>query len=166
MIDLAPIKDKWVSERPLYEKLANYVEPLIINEIKKIGVLANVNHRIKGLDKLLKKALRKQYTYDQITDKLGLRVILCFREHLTLVDQILQSTFVVRRREDKSEELGVDRWGYQGIHFDVELTEQNYTRNMEYKGLVFEIQLQTHCQNVWCELNHELYYKSELDMLF
>jgi ppGpp synthetase/RelA/SpoT-type nucleotidyltranferase len=164
MIDIAEIKERWEKERPLYERLREHVEPVIINEIKKIGVRANVNFRIKELDKLLKKALRKQCPYERISDKLGLRIILYFRKYLPLIDRLIQSTFDVKKREDRSAELGVDRWGYQGIHFDVQLFEHHYRQNKEYKGVIFEVQLQTHCQNVWCELNHELYYKSDLAM--
>jgi len=71
MIDLAQIKEKWIDERQLYERLWEYAEPVILREIKKAGILANVTYRVKDSDKLLKKALRKQYTYDEITDKLG-----------------------------------------------------------------------------------------------
>lgn len=115
------------------------------------------------MDKLLKKVLRKQHSYEDITDKLGVRVILYFRHDIEAADRVIQSQFDIRKREDKSQELGIDRWGYQGIHFDATLGEPHLIKP-EFKGLVFEIQLQTCCQNVWCDLNHELYYKTEVEV--
>lgn len=164
MTDLAQIKERWERDRPIYDELGEYVETIFVKEIQSVGIFAVISYRSKELDTLLKKTFRKQCGYDQITDKLGLRVILNFRNQLSSVDQIIQSVFNVHKREDKSADLGVDKWGYQGIHFDVELREEQYSKNEKFKGIVFEIQLQTHCQNVWCELNHELYYKSEIEM--
>jgi len=164
MIDLTQIKERWEKEKPLYDELGDYVKIILEKEVQKDGNFVEVKFRSKDLDTLLKKMFRKQCSYDEITDKLGIRAILYFRKQLPSVDHIIQSVFIVYKREDKSEDLGVDRWGYQGIHFDVELPESLYVHNEKFKGIVFEIQLQTHCQNVWCELNHALYYKSEIEM--
>jgi len=164
MSDLADIKEKWKKDRPTYEELGKYVQNVLLTEVKKVGVYCNVAYRTKDLDKLLKKALRKHYSYERITDKLGLRVVLYFKEHLPQIEGLIESLFDVSKKEDKSDELGVDKWGYQGIHFDVSLLENALVKSAQFKGIIFEIQLQTQCQNVWCELNHELNYKSEIDM--
>ena len=95
-ITYTPLRDTWEKEKPLYDALGKFVEAILAKEVQKVGIYAVVTHRSKDLDTLLKKALRKQCNYTEITDKLGLRAILYFRKHLPSVDQIIQSAFYIR----------------------------------------------------------------------
>ena len=75
----------------------------------------------------------------------------------------IEREFTVSERTDKAAELMDEgKFGYQSIHFIVEM-HPNRIRLPEYqryRALVFEIQVRTILQHSWAEMEHDIQYKS------
>lgn len=162
MIDLEAARAQWLKEKEDYEQFARHLECLTRKEMADVGISCRITSRVKDIDSLLKKVVRKGYeTLDQMSDKTGVRVVVRYLDEMPAVDHRITEVFCILKREDKTASLGSDRLGYQGIHYDVALspTDGQYER---YEKLKAEIQVRTLSQDLWSEMDHSLRYKSEL----
>ena len=106
-------------QQPLLAAFKTNVELSLKMVLAERGVTATVTGRVKSLDSILKKLIRKpDHTFDILSDKVGLRII---TNDVQEVCAAIRSRFTCLAEEDKSAALGPDRLGYPGIHFDVEL---------------------------------------------
>jgi ppGpp synthetase/RelA/SpoT-type nucleotidyltranferase len=165
-IDLDAIRKTWLAEKPRYEVLAKTIKHAISQEMKARGTYADVTHRVKEVDSLLKKAIRKEYLdpYNEITDKAGVRVVVRLNEDVAIATGAIRRLFRVVKEESKLESLHADEFGYLGIHFEVTLNETQENSQEELQKLMCEVQIHTLCQNVWANLSHILAYKTKLDL--
>ena len=164
MRDLEPIREAWLRDRPQYEGLVAYLRSKIEDLLKQAGVWGRVTGRPKDLDSLLKKCLRKQdLPYELITDKAGIRVVTRFLENLPLVCKVIEDNLEVKKKEDFTAGLGTKGLGYQGVHLDVILS-QNDPEAHHFGGCLAEIQARTLSQDLWSEMAHELNYKAEFEV--
>jgi len=152
-------RERWEEEKPVYEEIGVDVSKKIISVLKNRGVSAKVTYRTKETDSLIKKISRKETEYEAIHDKVGVRIISSFKEQLKVIDELICKEFCseIKKRENMSEALGNNVFGYQAIHYDLCKTIDN----VEY---FCEIQLRTTCQDNWSELSHALAYKTEIDI--
>lgn len=121
-----------------------------------------VSGRVKTLDSLLKKLIRKpNHTYDSLSDKIGIRVI---SNEAARACEAIRERFNCISEEDKSADLGADRLGYPGTHFDVELRPDD-PEGAEFanRGLKAEIQVRTYAQHAWCDVSHRFDYKQDAE---
>lgn len=104
--------------------------------------------------------IRKGNSYEEITDKAGTRVVLRFQQEIEPVLQVIEENFNILAKEDKAEQLGYKKVGYQAIHYDVTLRGLAQDADgLDLGGLQCEIQVRTLCQNLWAEMDHQLSYK-------
>ena len=152
-------RERWQSEQALYEELGMEVSDALSLMLKEKGILAKVTYRVKETDSLIKKISRKGTDYEAIHDKAGVRIIAYFKEQLRTIDALIGETFQseIKKREDMSEKLGDDVFGYQAIHYD-------FCKIINEDEYFCEIQLRTTCQDNWSELSHALAYKTEIDI--
>ena len=134
---------------------------MIATETGEIGVLCDIQTRTKEPESLLKKALKKDYNnpYEEIRDKAGVRVVCTYRDSLRQLEEVVRKLFLVCNYEDKTLDLGYDRLGYPGIHFEIQLRGDEIGCASELDELVCEIQLLTRAQSLWADISHELAYK-------
>jgi len=158
-------REMWQKEETLYAGLCKEVEQILKARIAEKGLHAVVTSRPKEITSLVKKVLRKGKSYEDLTDKAGARVNVRFRDELAEIAKLIEESFTVLKREDKTDELNYCETGYQAIHFDVSLKSGG-----EPKGAasgdqrICEIQLRTHCQDLWAVMAHELSYKAEIEV--
>ncbi len=92
-----------------------------------------------------------------------MRVITYFPSTLSDIDQLIGEEFRVRERSNKGADLiEEDRFGYQSIHYLVQLSPQR-SRLPEYQRFSYstaEIQVRTILQHAWAEIEHDIQYKS------
>lgn len=152
-------RERWLVEKSIYQSIEQETRAFISDELKKRGISPFITSRVKDIDSLIKKTARKGKSYDDIHDKVGIRVVVCFKEQLYSIDSIIKEIFSKElvKREDKAAEQREDVFGYQSIHYDI-------CKCIEDKEYYCEIQLRTICQNNWSELSHALSYKSEIDI--
>lgn len=140
--------------------------------------------RIKQPDKVVEKIFRKTKTFPnklsfdsirKMHDTIGLRIIVYFSSQLSLIDRELRNSKFFELDESTPPEaffepeklirLGLSHIenkqkdsGYTSIHYMVRLKESSIPKE---ERPVFEIQVRTLAQELWCELEHVLSYKPE-----
>lgn len=144
--------EELVNER-LHEVLADNVS------------LMHITHRIKTIDSIKGKLERKPDLYtspDDIYDILGFRVICYFLDDVDLTAKLIGENFIVdwKKSKDKRQLIDAKSFGYVAVHYVCSLPE-SYG---ELSGLLFEIQIKTILQHSWAEIEHDLGYKTEVEV--
>ncbi|MDM1791310.1 RelA/SpoT domain-containing protein, partial [Serratia marcescens] len=150
----------------VYHKFSAKVEDILLHAIKGIKII-NVNKRVKTLESLSDKLIKKQSKYNdinEITDIVGVRVITLFSDDVDGVARIVESEFDVdiENSIDKRKSESPDKFGYMSLHYVIQM-KKNRTNLPEYKefaGLKAEIQIRTSLQHSWAEMEHGLQYKN------
>lgn len=153
------IRKLWAKDQEKYEKFGQNIKNEVSKLLKSSGIYARIGYRTKEVDSLIKKLSRKDKTYDDIHDKVGVRAVVHFKENLYKVDSLIKEYFGTRitKREDMCEKLGENAFGYQSIHYDI-------CETWDCEKVYCELQLRTICQDNWSELSHTLAYKSEINI--
>ena len=156
--------ERWEREKPHYRELKEYVCSFLEDLIKKNGVDVTIQARIKKdlhlYKKLVEKRNRKKYSYNQVRDKLGIRIICKFKEEIPIICKVIDTNFKVKKTDNFYEKYSYNKQGYKGIHKDVKLKEDD-KQVRKFKKLIFEIQIRTMCDNVWADIYHDIGYKPE-----
>jgi ppGpp synthetase/RelA/SpoT-type nucleotidyltranferase len=164
------IEERWFTDQPIYENIGAKVSMFLKNVILKHEIYPELSYRLKELLSIVKKIERKskdkEYTYEDLKDKLGVRVICSFSSQLDEVDKIIHQNFNVEKVEYKKEELDFDRLDYTSNHYDLTVdTSKIHFENPEIcKGKVFELQVRSINQHAWSSSSHILTYKKEAEI--
>lgn len=160
MADLEEVRKTWISEIPIYERFVEHVVRILRNEFRNPGI--DIYGRAKEIDSLLKKLILKpNKTYETLTDKAGVRVIVKFTEEVDIVGKFIERRFTNHEKDDKRADLKIDQVGYQGIHYDIKLNDDE-AEGIEFVGMWAEVQVRTLAQHLWSDMSHELGYKPDL----
>ena len=158
--NISDIIDRWEKDEPVYKKIGELVQKKLKERIFEEGIYSEVSSRTKDVISLLKKIknrnIASEYKYEDLTDKLGVRVICNYKEDIKIVDEVINKFFDVEKFEDKAEKLENKVFEYTSYHYDVEM------KDVEFKGYVFELQLRTINQHAWACTAHELSYKQDV----
>jgi len=166
-LDYAAMRDKWIKEKPLYERFARYIEDSVSQHIRIKGFWARTSYRAKDLDSFLKKIFRKRYDdpFRQMIDLAGVRITVKFLEHLYEVKTIVETHYEVLKYEDKSQSLDFNEFGYSGIHMEVQLRSTSLDMStQDFAHMICEIQIRTLSQDVWAEIEHDFSYKPDFSV--
>ena len=164
MTDLQLVRGLWIKDRPSYQRFVEFLEEDIRQHIKKAGIYADVYGRAKELDSLLKKLLAKKVlSYETLRDKAGVRIVVRFPSEINLVRKAIEGAYHVTHIDDKTAALQVDQFGYQGLHLEIKLRPSADCQT-EFAAYEAELQVKTKAQNLWSELNHELAYKTNVEL--
>ena len=165
MTDLEAVREKFISERPIYADLAKVVEDSVRAEAYRAGIACTCDSRAKEVHSFVKKVVLKtiiqaKYAspYEQTPDKAGARIIVTYESDVAIIEAIIARLFVVQKHEKK--QLGHAELGYLGSHFEVTIpNERLLPEQQSFRGRVCEIQIHTHAQSLWAKVSHELLYK-------
>lgn len=169
-LNIQEIAELWKKDEPKYKELGEIVASFIKSEIPAYEILPEVTHRPKGLLSIIKKIKKKQrvkeYSYNNLNDKLGIRIVCTFIEDLDKIDAFLKENFVIKNIEYKKETLDFDRLDYISNHYDACIKPSvKACKSLErYNDLVFEIQVRTLNQHAWSNTAHSLSYKQEAEI--
>lgn len=131
------------------------ISPTIKYRVKRFG---SYYERIKG------NVREERGRRGAITDMLGIRIICPFMEDVDRVEQMLASHFNVVETERKSAGHTFREFGYDSVHLLISVTKDLLPRALPGTKQVCEIQLRTTLQDAWAEVEHELVYKSDIDL--
>jgi ppGpp synthetase/RelA/SpoT-type nucleotidyltranferase len=160
MEDLQAARQRWQQEQPRYQAFLDAAAAALEKLLRQNGVYGHVTKRTKAADSLLKKLLRKpHHTYETLSDKAAMRVVVRFANEIPAVRAIIEGYFVILKIDDKTASLAPDQFRYQGVHYDARLPA-----GQEFADLQLEIQLCTRAQNLWSDLSHDLSYKTVIDL--
>lgn len=134
---------------------------------------AKVEARTKKPASVADKACRVvdgRFKYDeprtQITDFVGLRILLPLTTDIAPVSRLLDDLFVVTELSDERPGSVPEVPGYQSRHLLVRLKDRDRD-DVDFQGLgdpVVEIQVRTILQHAWASLTHDVQYKSEREL--
>jgi putative GTP pyrophosphokinase len=159
------IVKEYKANRSLYSDLGEVVYNLLKILIKNTVHTHQIMYRVKDDESLTNKLVRKNYKYDslhEITDILGLRVILYFEDDIYAVEEILKKQFKVDEKNSMDKRsFDEDRFGYRSLHYIVSLDDERLSlpEYRPYKDIKFEIQIRSILQHSWAEIEHDIGYK-------
>ena len=149
-----------------YERL----EKLVDERLKKVldtdnNPLIQITHRIKTKESIEGKLKRKPDHYksvDDLYDVLGVRVICYFSSDVDKATELIAGSFKVdkERSKDKRKLINATSFGYLSLHYVCSLPDED----SDLSDLWFEIQIKTILQHSWAEIEHDLGYKSEIEI--
>jgi len=122
--------------------------------------------RIKSWPSLQEKVVRKGRSPGHITevsDLVGIRVIVLFEHDLERAAIAVERLFKFRERERTQVRLVPDQFGYASLHYSM-LTDWEWMKNLGVsttKDIPVEVQVRTMAQHVWAAASHALQYKME-----
>jgi putative GTP pyrophosphokinase len=162
---VADVWKNWEQDEPYYLELGKSVQSVLKNAIFEGGMYADVTFRPKEIISILKKLKKRNekesFSYNDMTDKLGVRVICNYQEDIPLIQKIIESLFFVNKFDNKGEDLSHNTLDYVSYHYDL-IYKQN--ENARINNLIFELQLRTINQHAWACTAHELSYKQDVEL--
>jgi putative GTP pyrophosphokinase len=152
--------------RSVYAALAKKAETIIKeNLIINDADFHSVSSRTKTVESYREKAKREKYKdpHSEIMDMAGVRVITYTNSEAIKVAEIVKKAFRIYPKYsiNKSEQLGIDKLGYRGIHYIADLgeTRLRLPENSIFVDCLFEIQVRSILQHAWAEFEHDRNYK-------
>lgn len=138
-------------------------------ELKKEKItVMQLPSRIKSWESVEDKLIKKPDRYgkvEDLSDILGIRVICYFLSQVDDAAEVVKRIFDVdyEHSEDKRLSISPDVFGYLSLHIQCSLKkDMGYPE--ELTDLEFEIQLRTILQHAWAEIEHDLGYKTVLEI--
>jgi len=161
------LEEEYLRYADLLDKAVFELQRRLRQVLHRGGLTPTIKYRIKSFDSYYQKMLRrvasppKTRDWFTISDILGIRVVCPFMADLPLVESLLANEFQVVEREKKGAEFSFKEFGYDSLHYLVQLPQdiQDFFRLPE--AMVCEVQLRTILQDAWAEVEHELVYKSD-----
>lgn len=165
-------------KQTFYDELSGVVAKILEECLKKRSIkVHSVQHRSKSIDSFERKAAipsetdpqRPKYAdpIEEITDLAGVRVITHFPATLSELDKLICAEFSVIERSDKGQQLiDQDRFGYKSIHYLVHISDKRagLAEYEKFSHSVVEIQVRTILQHTWAEIEHDIQYKSSIEI--
>lgn len=172
-MDIKQIAEAWKVDEPKYIELGELVSVFLKSTITECEILPEISFRSKELISIVKKIKKKRrekgrenYSYSDLNDKLGVRILCAFQEEMETIDRYLHKYFEIKKVERKKENLDIKTLDYISNHYDasIKLRVKQFKTNSQLKDLVFEIQVRTLNQHAWANTAHSLSYKQEADI--
>lgn len=168
MRDIATLQASYELRAPLAGRFAARLSEQVAEIFSAEGVTLAVpiEARVKTWASLADKVLRNSLTISdagQITDLVGLRIILLFKRDVQRVVDLISSSLTITSKENTLDRLGVAIFGYQSIHLQAEIPGDwgSVPTLRDFVGLQAEIQIRTAAQHMWAAASHTLQYKAE-----
>ena len=133
---------------------------------QKISLGFPIQSRVKTWESIQAKLERKPRdisSIKELSDLIGLRIVLLFGRDVETVSKLLDDNFHVLEEENTADRLEPNQFGYSSIHFTVEfpLTWLATPTLASLGGLRAEVQVRTVAQHIWAAASHILQYKQE-----
>lgn len=148
----------------LCEEVVAQLDALLASNDVSLGV--PIESRVKSWSSIEEKLRRKDRNLESIfdlSDLIGIRLILLFRSDQDRVAELISKAFEIVSIEDASERLSEAEFGYQSRHFVVRLLPAwlSMPTLSGMKDFSLEFQIRTLAQHIWAAASHKLQYKQE-----
>ncbi|MGX9120942.1 GTP pyrophosphokinase [Mesorhizobium sp. BHbsci] len=168
--------ERWRAERPMYEAWGNFVSATLTDAIAEeiqptaveLFLRIPIRPRTKDESSLLTKAFRrgKPYAdpYNDIEDKVGLRVVVLVSSDIKVVERVIKRcpnwTAVLARDYEEERRQRPYEFDYQSVHYIVRSKDElTFDEVIVEAGIPCEIQVRTLLQHAYSELTHDTIYK-------
>ena len=166
------ILDEYRERIPVFERLRSIVTERLRQCLNENNiVVTSLESRIKTEASLTGKLELKGYKYnclDDITDILGVRIVTFFNDEVDVISALIEKMFEIDwdNTVDKRKMLEIDRFGYMSLHYICRLPKALYhDAEMPLLNEVrFELQMRSALQHVWANMQHDIGYKSDVEI--
>ena len=166
------ILDEYRERLPILEQLKKTVLDILSKRLKDNNIIVTaLEARIKTEKSLTGKLELKGYKYrtlDDITDILGVRIITFFSDEVDVISALVERLFEVDwdNSVDKRKMLAIDRFGYMSLHYICRLPSSlcNDPECPQLNQIRFELQMRSALQHVWANMQHDMGYKTEVEI--
>lgn len=154
--------------KPAAKELQSYLKSLLIDQAR----VDRITARAKSVDSFVKKGVKEiegAFVYkdpiSQIQDQIGARVVVFYKDDVDIVSDVIRNNFRSIEHVEIIPE-SEQEFGYMGVHFvlhcprDIFPDEVTRSQNPRF----FELQIKTPYQHAWSEANHDLGYKSKVQL--
>lgn len=166
------ILEEYDQQLPLFRRLERIVQITLQDILDSNGLMVTaVNTRIKTRESLAGKLELKGYKYhsiSDITDILGSRIITLYTDDVDRIASMAEQVFDIdwENSVDKRRLHNMDSFGYNSVHYICRLPktlvdEPNWPQLNETR---FELQLRTTLQHAWASLDHDIGYKTGVEI--
>lgn len=153
---------------PVLSKLRTTVYGMVENGLNSEDIEhLPLQSRVKDIESAWQKTQAKNYQdpFTQITDFVGLRIIVFLESDIEKAQKIVESLFEVdvKKSVDKRIPQRSDVVGYRSLHLICSLGKER-GKLPEYAGVSlqkFEVQIRTALQHAWAEIEHKRNYKGK-----
>ncbi len=170
------IPDKTVFEREyinmqqIYNDLLDDFSKKMRKDLNSAFLHYNLKFRVKSFESYYKKYIKKYRESKskqdiEIDDILAMRVICFFLEDIKEVEEVLKKNYTIIEEEYKGDTQSFKEFGYNSIHFMVKIPLDILVKYGIEREMVCEIQIRTLLQDAWAEVEHEIVYKAEDNIL-
>ncbi len=164
---IANLLREYSDKRPLFAEYAKSVHFLLENLLRHYNIpFQVVQSRPKELSHLREKLFRKKDWQDKpllkMSDLAACRVIFYFEEDLYQFAEVLHREFEVVNDENK---VSPNEYNARQIDLKLKDNRSNLLEYAKFKGLLCEVQLTTALFHAWSEIQHDIIYKLNKDLL-
>lgn len=152
----------------MYHKYGETLKNLLSNIVSQEGI-HSISYRVKDIKSLKNKIeMKDKYkSINDITDIVGIRIITFLPEQVDKIAEILRKDFI----EDDTNSIDKriheeDRFGYMSLHliFEINSSRSKLKEYTMFKNIKFEVQIRTILQHAWAEIEHDIGYKSSIEI--
>ena len=155
------ILEEYREAKPILERMLVEIPALLREALAKNGILVTaVDARIKTEESLrgkLELKGSKYATLSDITDIFGARIITFYTDDVDRIAAIVEQLFEIDwdNSVDKRMLHQLDSFGYNSLHYICRMPEFPFR---------FELQLRTTLQHAWASINHDIGYKTGVEI--
>ncbi|MFC2169658.1 GTP pyrophosphokinase family protein [Acidobacteriota bacterium] len=164
--------EEYKKRKPFYEKFTKKIKRLLTDILENEDIkIHSISSRTKEIESLAGKISKKPEKYikiNDINDLSGIRIICYFLSHVDKIARIIEKNFQIIENLsiDRRKIMDPERFGYISLHYVIKLSHER-TKLPEYekfKNLLCELQIRSILQHTWAEIEHDLGYKSKIEV--
>ena len=166
------IMTEYEAHLPVYQRLEGIVQRTLEQVLARNNILVTaVSTRIKTAESLAGKLALKGSKYQSIsdlTDILGARVITFYTDDVDHIAALAEQMFEIdwENSVDKRALHEIDSFGYNSLHYICRLPKSivDDPDCPALNEIRFELQLRTTLQHAWASINHDIGYKTGVEI--